>query len=404
MKKIISLLLSALMLFMLFGCTSEVAKDASSAGAEALGVYGEGYDFHVYYAKTPEYFYAFTTRDGGPADRASVLERIKLDDFNQRETIPIQFPEKYDRHEILGLGYRSVISGITSKWLFVSISVEFNNSLTDTQLPEYLLYKISHDGKEQELLGASGWHGAMLNPAGNSLCYMNQMEDKTTIESYDLLTNEKKIIFDEPSTGDFHRWSRTEDGNAALLTIGEFSAVGTCVVIDDENNAIKTEAEDLKLMEEFPYSKTPANETERQLSHNENVFTFSSHDQWVYYVEYEQASHSQHLYRVKADGSDKKKLRTKTHIDFLLTIGNKLYALARYETGDTGGMAEDRVELHQLDGDGKAISTVKIGFSNENSGISMYEFNGKILMYEVVIYGGLNFAALYDPVTGICFQ
>ena len=401
MKKITALLLSGFMLLMLFGCISEAPGGAYSA--EELSGYGEGYDFDIHYAKTPEYFYAFTTTMyDGLHEGKRALERIRLDDFNQHETIPLPAIEEFNGYKIVASGYDSAIVGITSKWLFVSIVVIFDDSLMDVQLPGYLIYRMSHDGKQYAYVDASDSRDVIFNSAGSALCYATQTDDNITIEVYDLLTGAKKPVFEGSLGGDFWRWGRTQDGNAVLLTGGETFAKGECVVIDSENNAIPAVAENLKLVE-YPDDPPPANEAERQLSANGDVLTFSSHGQWVYYVEYDRKS-SNDLYRVKTDGSGKKKLRAKTHIYSLLTVGNKLYALASYDTGNTEGMSTDRVELHQLDADGKPVSTTEIGFSNENTGFSMREFNGKMLVEQHIIYGGLEFAALYDPATGLCLQ
>ena len=408
-KKPLAVLTAICLLCALPGCRpdvtepSSISESALSFSGADLGIYDENYEFDSSYAKTKEYFFAAVMLpDTGEPDRGTILTRVRLDDFTDRLTIPINFPFTYNGKEYYDPpGYDITISGITSKWIFLTVSAGMDLGYTD------LVLQISLDGKEQICVGESKNGQAWFNPQSHVLYLLNPDNEKTLVELYALKTGKKIVLFGQDGYFQHnwvYHWHHTADGLNVLEEVTSDSInMSNFLLIDGNDQAKIVRYEDIRFI---PYRDSrPRNSAETLLSQQENIVCYVTCLNYVYYVEETNivGSWEKNLYRMKPDNTEKKLLRSKTHIRELMNADGELFALAEYEPITGQGMDMYPVSLHKLDIEGKPVSTIATCYENENSRIGMRWFEQKIMLTVHHIYGKTLFEALYNPANGQSF-
>jgi len=364
-------------------------------GAVDWGVFGEGYDFDTYYAKTPEYFYFLELRyEDVREEYVRVLCRVHWDDFSERDEFAAPVPEEYNGRKVKGSDYYT-ISGVTSKWIFLTLSVWFEGEEHHSGGTD-LVCALSLDGRERIFLGSSGLCNAWLNPYSLSLYTAKKTGQHITINALDLASGEKRPVFDGdkciPGEDHGHYWMWDTDGKIMFRDdFGDSTPPHmTFVVIDKNDNAVDAYGD--PRYKDWPH-RTAKNEAERQLMEY-NLENFVTCGDWVHYI-------YGSFCRIRPDGSGNEVLETETKIRQLLNVGGKLYAAVMRDFDDAPQSNAKKIVLTPLDERGKPLGAVEVGRDGvDSSWCYLREFHGKIMAYESGFGMYVMFQALYDPATG----
>ena len=417
MKTLIAAMTAGFIIFAAAGCGFLGRDDASLAQtpADAIdwGTVDESYIFDSSYAKTPDWFFAVIGKDTDEPDYESILTRVRLDDFTDRLEIPLRFPFVLNGQEYISPpGPSILISGITSKWIFITVDAQSDRA----EEPPYtkLVLRISLDGAEQVCLGESRLAEARLTPNGRTLYFFNGKwidgkKDNAVIEAFDLATGQMRVIFDGKdyfSKSWRYVWYRTVDGQTMLAgVVGPVEMrFWECVLIDAQDIAsgIKMGESGIQFTTLWDREE-PKNQAERLLDRQAGILTYCTVGEDVYDIEFTGGNwpDNKNLYRMDLDGGGKKLLREQTHIEELVSVKGYLLALAWYaDEADN-----QRSRLHLLDVDGKPVSTITVMRDGADGAFGICAFCGEFMMaYYASEYGGAYFEALYSPVNGQLFQ
>jgi len=317
----------------------------------------ESYTFAPFYAATPEYFYAMVSwKDYNTWEGA--LYRAPLGNIAQREEILL--PEK---HEGMTLS-RPKICGVTPEWVFVCLEKEGH-----PYFDGWVVYRVSHETGKHGFVAechAPAWY----NAKSKSLL----LPQRGSLDALDPITGAYDVIYrasNLPPDGISDNWYTLGDGTIALKNDPYLSI--------DASNQVKEEP------------RPPG----REIRYPDRQYqTEVECHRWTYFVE--ENSFGRNLYRKSAR---RDLLREKTHIYQLISIGERLFAVALYPQDEEDGPGYDRIMLHELNEDGKPIWNKDCGENRENSEMDVWQFGNMILASQHIYGGGHSehFVLLYDP-------
>jgi len=353
------------------------------------------YEFTLSYAKTPTHIFA--SRDGE-------LYHMPLKDIAQQEKIPL--PQKFD-----SLG----ISGLTEQFLFVSGGRMDDNDY----LQSAVVYQISLKTLKVEQIDDSKTSVyPRYNAAGNSLLYIRQKKDETNypfqhwVEAFDLDTGKRQMIFDFSGYffGDswVRGWHNAPNGETVLDILGNWwDGPFYCVAVGKDNAVRLMSTYDWPRWEEEAQPEPPPRgKLETALSENEDIQCIAAHGGYIYYVETVDRKEAYYginnLYRVDADGSNKKLLRAKTNIFSLWSEGGSLLCLAylpdEFFYGESYG-------FYVLGEDGKVTQTIAHGYYGEWGDTVFERLYGLILISSSTHGTAENIlSTIYHPATAATFH
>jgi len=339
------------------------------------------------FAKTPTHYYA--AHDGG-------IVRAPISDISRQEKIPL--PDKYEGMKLSG----AEICGITEEWLFVNRYTDFTGDDTPRT---WVTYRIAMENWEAEAIASGKNWGALpwYNQASDSLLIPTS-EGRANNEAMPLSTRKRTPIEGKLSGLE---WRNTIDGRAALVP-DEDSIYDDCYVVDANNQVQIVKTSDINLPKHWDWRKkeAPKNKAEEEL------FKLSREDGWineyvtceeyVYFILYDNGGPN--FYRMKTDGTQRKLLREKTNIDYLISAGDKLLCSAYHPTiKNEWGCRQ--LDFYLLDENGKVVDVLYSYMEDDqgNVGYGLHSYGDKVIVMLGVIYCPTTFEFLYDPATGARF-
>jgi len=421
MKKIICLV--AVLAFLLAGCGAEAvieektgttviqteATTQTEETQEEWAVLTPPLDYEIIngLAKTPTHYYA--PHEGG-------ILRAPINDISRAERVPL--PGSHEGMKLRG----AEICGITQEWLFVNLwearEKERHGPDDYGEYYEYenyenrtcVTYRIAMKGWKAEAIAAgrcernvTPWY----NAAGDSLLIVSE----AGFEAMPLST--RKRIPVEGGRGPWGGWwCNTIDGRAVIrdFTFGDEDDIDDCHVYDANNQAQLTRLRDLNFPKYWDWRRreAPKNKAEEDLLSIPRgeagcVYEYATCGKYVYYVQRDNDTREDNLYRVNTDGTERKLLRESTNIWWLQSVGGKLFCQAWHPTIKRDERSQ--IDMCLLDEEGK-VEEVLFKYWDDtegNIGYGMAPYGGMLMVTYDVIYGPVYFKFLYDPATGARF-
>ena len=349
------------------------------------------YVFTSTYARTPTHFYAIVYMPATGGEGRQALYHMPLNDLSKAKELPLP------RDLTDGDGWLE-ICGLTQKELFVGRERYASGGAA--------WYSIPLNTLQAEKLNISDAHNVWYNTASGSFIALtgDLYEAPRQMKAYRPDTGESSVIMDNvPSlSGMSEHWHNTADGMIALGGSSE-GGEGLFVVVDKDDRASLTTAEEIQFRLNRLWQKEPQNKAEEALSKRESVQSYVSNGAWIYYVE--RVGEKNNLYRINTDGTGKKLLREGTNIWRLYAIDGKLYCTALDPTRVQEEQADDPVAAYLLNEEGK-VEKVLFQDSSYDTGHAVLPFYGMAIVKSFHVYGGRDgyFGALYDPATDTLFQ
>lgn len=365
-------------------------------------------DYEIYkgLAKTLSHYYI--AKYGG-------IVRVPIADLAKQESVPL--PEHHEDMELSG----AEICGITEKWLFVNRENKESRTIVTC--------RIAMETWKTDIISANTSGDPWYHPASDSLLIRHdgtipqETDDgrywiQTLIDVIPLSTGVRRTI---EWVGDqsYSGWQNTLDG-CAVLSSGydddgpsDYPSSGTVLVFDSENQAKAVEANTLRFARHIGWwgkTEAPKNEAERRLYEKEDILTYATCGDYVYYTEQQETEEfSFDLFRIKMDNSEKKLLRKDTNISRLCSVGGRLFAEGENPTvilDYCDGLYDIEIGIYLLNSEGNVEETLHRFWSDNQTGNSsdfMVPYGDQLMVMRWELYSEPLILFLYDPATGAVF-
>ena len=342
------------------------------SGVSSLGEGGEGYSFEQFFAAAPEELYF----------RQDTYD----DDGNYTATIVRRSLDSSDTTSEFYMSDSIYFSGITSENIFIT---EYSN-----------IYMISRKTKTKTLLEEDICGIAFYNPANQTLYYGEDVYDDQ--ENWQRVLVRAKNL----ATGKVTDLYPSEYGYAAFFGFAGkyvycYINYADIVLMIDES----LKAEELAFVED-------------SFGHDFSRFSLENFEPWyapyafrmrpkyvafqgqLYFLE-RAGNWTYNFYRMKPDGSGKKLLRKDTHLRSLCATNGKLYGLAEYILDEPEDYKDTECVLHELDAEGKPLSSLHRESFGMNGGHIAYAV-GDLLVLGVQGWESniQYYSGIYDTRTG----
>lgn len=359
-----------------------------------LGLSGEGYRFEQFFAAAPDAFYVLEEEYQDVQDGEGT-SHIKIRTNIIRHSNPASDPSVSYR------GRSIYFSGITSTCIFIT---EYGNDGGYGNV-----YLLSRETGAKYLVAEDVCGIALYNPANRTLFYAQNPYPprsdryRITIWAKNLSTGKVTKIFTDR---DYDSRSALLYFDEGLVRFGLYETFeeGQVFSLSDQLKLTKVISPQnakrgtiiKKISDDLVVKKTDnsacifvINGTKQTLLTDANRYAVCN--EFLYYIQdtRDEASdrNSKNLYRIRLDGSEKKLLRTGTHLTDLFSADGKLFGFASYSVPglepDSEYLPKD-LTLHWLSFDGKPYSSIVIceKLYQDSFGYRAYPTKGVIFISE----------------------